>query len=202
MDNDLGAAITDLNKALEIDKENASAFFVRGVVNLKLKNKQDGCADLQQAVSMDYEPAKPYYEKYCVLPPNTYLIGNEINFGNYTMQVTTYEEKAYYNSAFRPESGNKLIAVEFLLSNIWQSKVEYNALEFKIMDENSYEYRTVTFGFKKPYFSSGDVQSGRKERGWITFEVPKNSNKFEVKYTPGLFTGNIDYFIRLFDEIE
>ena len=195
-------SIDDLNKALEIDKENASAYFARGIFNLKHKNKKDGCSDLKKAVSMNYRPAKPNYEKYCVLPPNTYLIEDVIDFGNYTLQVTTFEEKAYYNYVFKPEIGNKLVAVEFFINNTGQSKIEYNALEFNLMDEKSYEYRTVTFGFKKPYFSSGNVQPGRKARGWITFEVPKDSKKYEVKYTPGLFIGTTDYFIRLFDDIE
>ncbi|MCB9335728.1 MAG: DUF4352 domain-containing protein [Flavobacteriales bacterium] len=202
MDNAPETAKLDLNKALELDKQNGSAYFVRGVVNLKLKNKQSGCSDLQQAIVLNYEPAKAYHDKYCVLPPNTHLLRDVIDFGNYTLQVTTFEEKAYYNSEFRPESSNKLVAVEFLMSNTGQSKIEYNALEFNLMDENSYEYKTVTFGFKNPYFSSGNIQPERKARGWITFEVPKESKKFEVKYTPGLFTGTTDYFIRLFDDIE
>ena len=196
------SAINDLNKAIEINKENASAYYVRGILNLKQKNKKEVCSDLQKAVSMNYEPAKRYYEKYCVLPPNTHIHGDIIDFGNYTLQVTNFEEKPYYNYEFKPKSGNKLVAVEFFMNNTGQSKIEYNALEFKLMDENSYEYNTVTFGFKKPYFSSGDIQSNRKARGWITFEVPKESKQFEVKYTPGLFTGNTDYFIRLFDNIE
>lgn len=201
MDYDLLSSIADLNKALEIDKEKASAYFVRGLVNIKLNKKQAGCSDLQKAISLNYDLAEGYYEQHCVLPQNTYLVGEVIDFGSYTIQVTTFEEKAYYNFEFQPKSGNKLVAVEFLMTNYGKSTIEYNALEFSLMDENSYEYEIVIFGFKEPYFSSGNVQPGRKARGWITFEVPKGSQKFEVKYTPGLFTGTTDYFIRLYDDI-
>ena len=134
------------------------------------------------------------------LPDKTYLLGDEIIFDNYSLKVTDWEQKSSYDQYILPKEGNKMVAVQFLMNNTSNETVDFNALEFSLFDENSDKYTTVNFGFKEPYFNAGDIQPGRKQRGWITFEVPKSSKKFEVKYTPGLFTGHTDYFIRLYKD--
>lgn len=124
-----------------------------------------------------------------VTPKSDYKIGDEIKFSNYVLQVTKAEVGKIYNEVWTPEKGKKFVAVEVLITNNSQENVEYNILsDFNLTDENNYEYSFAAFGGKDPALSAGDIQSGRKIRGWITFEVDKSSKQFELIYSPGFFS--------------
>lgn len=54
--------------------------------------------------------------------------------------------------------------------------------EMKLQDENGYSYISTYTG-KDPIFNTYTIQSGRKSRGYLTFEVPTISSKYELVYT-------------------
>lgn len=66
-------------------------------------------------------------------------IGDIISFGNYALQVTNFEQGKIYNDVWNPKTeGKKLVAVEVLLTNNSQEKVDYMITDFMLTDENGY----------------------------------------------------------------
>jgi len=61
---DFAGAIADCTKALEIDPE-VDIFLYRGVAEIKLGQKDSGCADLKKAVELGSESAKDVLLIYC-----------------------------------------------------------------------------------------------------------------------------------------
>ncbi|NJO90345.1 MAG: tetratricopeptide repeat protein [Chloroflexia bacterium] len=64
--NDLNASISNFNKAIELDKKLAAAYYFRGLDKITLKQKQDGCNDLKMAVDLGHPYALSQYRLYCL----------------------------------------------------------------------------------------------------------------------------------------
>ena len=125
-----------------------------------------------------------------------FKLGDEIKFNDFTLLINDFEEGKIYDS-FYPETGMKFVAVEVLVTNISKEPVDYNSLfDFKISDDNSYEYDICMFGAKEPSLKAGNINAGRKIRGWLTFEVKKEAKEFEIVYSPSLLTSQ-QFFIKL-----
>ncbi len=71
-------ALIDLNKAIEIDKQKGSAYFTKGIIQLELNNNTKACNNLEKAISLNYEPAKSYYEKFCSNSSQEYFITQKV----------------------------------------------------------------------------------------------------------------------------
>lgn len=163
------------------DKDNSPAKATNSSVN-------------EEKTNAPTEEAKQPAEQEAVTPQtettakSDYKIGDEVKFSNYIMQVTNVEVGKTYNSVWKPKEGKKLVAVEVLITNNSQEKVDYNPLsDFDLTDENGYEFSLAAFGGKDPAMGAGEIPPGRKVRGWISFEVEKASKKFELIYSPGFF---------------
>lgn len=117
-----------------------------------------------------------------------YKIGDEVKFSNYILQVTNVEVGKTYNSVWKPKEGEKLVAVEVLITNNSDEEVHYNPLtDFDLTNEDGYEFSLAAFGGKTPAMGAGEIPPGRKVRGWISFKVEKASKNFELIYSPGFF---------------
>jgi len=58
-------SITDFTKAIEIDPKNGNAYLNRGLIRIDMKNKVDGCSDLQMALYLGIKDAKKVIDQYC-----------------------------------------------------------------------------------------------------------------------------------------
>lgn len=71
-----------------------------------------------------------------------------------------------------------LVEIEGLASSI-----HYNGLHFSIFDDESFEYQAEN-GMQQPELTFGDLQKGRKVRGWLTFVGPDSSEFLELQWAP------------------
>ena len=117
-----------------------------------------------------------------------YKIGDNAQWQDYvltvhgTLSAVPYEDNEYD----RPEAGSKYFAVEVTIENKGSEVKPYNIIDFKLQDGDGYTYDSTTADvMKQPWFGYGDLQPGRKIRGWITFEIPKTASKLELIYQPG-----------------
>jgi len=121
----------------------------------------------------------------------TFKVGERVKLGNYYLTVNGFEDYVEENEYMQPDEGNKFLAVDVTIENGGTESASYNALDFEIQDSESYTYDT-SMATKAPDLGSGDLQEGRKIRGWVTFEVPTTATGLELIYQPSLWdTGQV-----------
>jgi len=59
------AALNDLDELIKISPKNGKAYLNRGIVNIKLGYRKDGCKDLKKAMNLKEFKANEEYERYC-----------------------------------------------------------------------------------------------------------------------------------------
>ncbi|RRB02955.1 tetratricopeptide repeat protein [Larkinella rosea] len=58
-------ALDDFAKTVELDAKFGKAFNALGVTQIMLKQKENGCLSLKQALQLGYTEAQPYIKEYC-----------------------------------------------------------------------------------------------------------------------------------------
>ncbi len=135
-----------------------------------------------------------------IQPVQTKFKQNErIKLGDYVVIAQSYTASHTGTNEFdQPKAGNKYVAVEVLYENYTSDKtISYNPYDWKLIDSEGYNYEYSFLGAKEPGLSSGDINPSSKVRGWLTFEVPTNSQEHVLKFTPS-FWSNENIEIELF----
>jgi len=119
----------------------------------------------------------------------TFRIGDSVQLGDYILTVHGIEDNVSYdpNDYNKPKDGYKYFAVEVSVENKGSEVNPYNLYDFTLQDKNGYTYDIAIWVIKEPSFSSGDLQPGRKIRGWLTYEVSKTAENLELIYQPDWF---------------
>lgn len=63
--NNYEEAIKNCNKIVELDPKNKHAYYIRGMSNINIGNKENGCKDLQMSLKLGYKGAAKDIEKHC-----------------------------------------------------------------------------------------------------------------------------------------
>ncbi len=119
-------------------------------------------------------------------PTKTYKMGDLVDLNGKTMAVNAVADYISGNQFLIPKSGNKFVAVDITLQNNSKDPYIYNALEFKLHDNQDYSY-DMAVSDKDPQLSSGTIQPGEKTRGFITYEIPEGNTPAKLEYTPGFW---------------
>ena len=134
------------------------------------------------------------------IKPKEYYIGDTIDEGSWKFCVNRFEEgKTYNNGLLLPESGEKYVTLDCSLQNTSQEIINYSMGSWLLGDQDGYEYDLEWMGDKRPSFSTGDLESGKKKRGFVTFHCPKEAKNFELHFDPIFHPGEgSTYTIKLF----
>lgn len=62
----------------------------------------------------------------------------------------------------------------------------YNLREFTLRDDQNFEYQPLSGGGQEPRLEFGDLLPEQRVRGWLTFEVPTQTEYVELQYWPTL----------------
>jgi hypothetical protein len=130
--------------------------------------------------------------------PKNISIGDTLDGGDWKFCVTQMEEGKTYNAAFNPKDGEKFVTLECFLQNNSDKKFEYSIMFWKLGDQDGFEHGLEMMGDKRPSFSSGDLEPGKKKKGYVTFKCPKEAKNFELHFNPVLSLVNKEtYTIKL-----
>ena len=61
----------------------------------------------------------------------------------------------------------------------------YNMLDFSLFDDEGFEYQAES-GERQPELTYGDLATGRRVKGWLTFAGPDDAQWLELEYAPVL----------------
>lgn len=91
----------------------------------------------------------------------------------------TYNPQNAYDTA---SQGNKLVALEVTYQNLSNSEGTYDASNFELKDNDDHRFKREYSG-KEPMLDSGMLPAGQKAKGFVTYEVPGNSEGFGIIYS-------------------
>ena len=114
-----------------------------------------------------------------------------VRVGDSSYTVNEILDPAPFDRLNLPDDGNRLVAVDVTqLAHV--DAARYNILNFSVQDFDSYIYsRSSNRADVSPRFSSGELNSGQKVRGWITFELPLSAVLISVLVESRSFGPNI-----------
>lgn len=155
--------------------------FILGVIGTSANN---GTKKVGTTQTTSNEATQPTTEQ--APPTKTYKVGDLVDLNGKTMAVNAVAPYTSGNQFLAPKSGNKFVTVDITLQNNAKDPYTYNALEFKLHDNQDYGYDEAVSD-KTPALSTGTIQPGEKTRGFITFEIPTDNTPAKLVYTPGFW---------------
>jgi hypothetical protein len=62
---DFSGSIVDFSKTIELEPEQPDGYYSRGLVEMRLGQKENGCIDLSKAAELGYQGAYDLIRKFC-----------------------------------------------------------------------------------------------------------------------------------------
>lgn len=121
--------------------------------------------------------------------PEKYKIGDSAKSGNliFTVNSARIDEGDEF---IKPDEGNIYYIVDVTVENTGdKTETVSSLLMFKLFDSDGYNY-TSTIGPDTKGQVDGDLSAGRKLRGELVFEIPKNAKGLELEIYPDVFGNN------------
>lgn len=117
-----------------------------------------------------------------------YNKGEEAIIGNTAITVTNVE-KSQGSTYDKPKSGKEFVIVHLTIENKGNEKLSYNPLYFEMQNsQGQQESTTFTTVDQDTALQSGELISGGKISGTITFEQPKNDAKLVLIYKDSIWS--------------
>lgn len=108
-----------------------------------------------------------------------YSVGDIVETKNLRISYLSCGEYKGYDEFSKPKDGNKVIFCEFEFENISDSDKLASALDFNCFaDDNS----CSEYMWSNDDYLSATISSGRKAKGKIYYEVPKDAKEIELEY--------------------
>jgi hypothetical protein len=95
----------------------------------------------------------------------------------------------------QPKEGTRWIAVDVTVRNIGTAELSYNPFYAKLKAADNREY-SATVGVAEPDLGAGKQQPGDATRGWITFELPADTQPALLVYTPDFGRNRVQFDLR------
>jgi hypothetical protein len=113
-------------------------------------------------------------------PAQQYL-GDVITQDNTALSALTVEDPAEPGILYEPASGTKLVAVEIIVANLSDEKIDVNPLNVELVDAEGFVYEAELTG-RAEGLGTVDLFQGEKVRGWVSFQVPEEAVPARLKY--------------------
>jgi hypothetical protein len=114
--------------------------------------------------------------------PRVHTLGELAVAPDYTMSVES-DKECLDGSAFVAKRGYVKFGIEVSLEGASTVEVPVNPFYATLYDAGGDVY-TSTLAGCEPGLSAVRVTSGKKARGFVTFEIPASSRKLELHYAP------------------
>jgi Domain of unknown function (DUF4352) len=84
------------------------------------------------------------------------------------------------------EAGDARFAFLVDITGLDDATFPYNALDFRLIDDQAFQYDAMNGGGNEPSLTFGDLSPNQKVRGWLTFEVSEPTTTLQLEYAPVL----------------
>lgn len=103
-----------------------------------------------------------------------YHVGQRGVDGPFVLKLWEYRDPV--KTALSPQSGNRVISFDVTVENSGAKTIGYNPFNaaVKAADDRVYSYG-ISLQSVSPELGSGDLATGGRVRGWVTFEVPMDA---------------------------
>ena len=116
----------------------------------------------------------------------TYKIGDAVKIGNLVFTVNSIRTSEG-NDFIKPDEGKIYYLVDVTVENTGdKSETVSSLMMFKLFDSQGYNY-TITIGPETQGSVDGEISAGKKLRGELAFEIPKDATGLELQIDPTLF---------------
>jgi hypothetical protein len=109
-------------------------------------------------------------------------IGELATAADYTLSLES-DKECPVDSPFAPKRGFVKLGLEVSVEGISGVEVPVNPFYATLCDSNGDTY-TSTLAGCEPSLPSVRVTTGKKARGFVTFEIPATSRRLELRYAP------------------
>ena len=127
----------------------------------------------------------------------SYAVGDVIDISDFILVALGWE--AVTDDIFKPEEGNKFVAVELLFVNQSDSSVTVSTLLQMALKDSTNQQYTVDLGAQAAAEGGspdGELAAGERLRGKVGFQVPEDATGLVFVFDPSLF-GSGKVFIEL-----
>jgi hypothetical protein len=111
----------------------------------------------------------------------------QVGAADYALKVSAVEDPAKAVASYKPKLANsRLVAIQVSLENI-KSKdaLDVNAANLKLISESGQPFDSIK-SVHEDEIKTSAVKAGESAKGWVAFEVPKDTKIAKVKYLVGL----------------
>lgn len=122
------------------------------------------------------------------IAPKSFKIGDNVKLGDYILVVKAAEDCVPTNQFTKAANGKKFVSIDISQENDGAQPVDYNVFDYKLQTADDFTYSPTFMACKDPGFASGTLQKGQKTRGYLTFEIPKDSTQSKLFFTPNMFS--------------
>lgn len=139
-----------------------------------------GCRDEKEQAA----PAQPQAASAAVVTtePAVHNVGQIARAEDYVMSVEAIEECSV-SAPFAPRANKKLVGVEVTIEGTSNREVPVNPFYATLSDEEADKYSSTLAGCK-PALHAERVTTGKRAKGFISFEIPKSAGDLKLSYAP------------------
>ncbi len=123
---------------------------------------------------------------------NVFHVGDVIDTGKATVTLKSVDDYTSDNEFMQPKDGEKIIGAYFIIENTGDSDLITSSYDFKCYADNSVVKESF---YGDNILSSDSISPGRKNEGYIWFEIPENAEKIEIEYEMSWWTQDKAIFI-------
>jgi hypothetical protein len=136
----------------------------------------------QEAPNDTPEPEPTNTPEPTQTPVPEYYLGDAVESYGYALTAVSVLDPATPAEYHTPADGNKVVAVEVIISNISGDMLSVAFLNATLVDSEGFTYQAELSGVESE-ISTIDLNVGEKVRGYVAFQVPENAIPASLKYS-------------------
>jgi len=155
---------------------------------IKKSETQETATTTNAAAEQPAEAEKKEDEKKA---PDSYKVGDAVDFNDLTVTVNGVRESE--GKVLKPKDGKKFVVVDVTVENKGKEDKPISSLiQTAMSDGEGYSY-TIALSDDEKASLNGSVGAGKKLRGEVTFELPKEATDLEFTFKGALEKGSITW---------
>jgi hypothetical protein len=116
---------------------------------------------------------------------DTAKLGETVTQKEVALIVWKVDDPAPANAAAQPADGTRWVSLDVELRNLGAQPHDFDLTLYALIRTiDNYEYRALKLGVVQPAITPVEVAAGGSQRGWLTFQLPKDKQLSYFRYAP------------------